>query len=192
MARTGRRPGATRTREQILKAAREQFAEAGYDGATIREIARRAGVDPALVHHFFGSKEQIFVAAMRLPFNPAEVVHDIVADPERDLAEGILRFFLGVWENPETRAPLLAFFRSATTNDKAAAAIRGFIDDVLVEHIAAELGVPPMRAGMVGSQLFGIAMVRYVVGVDAVASADSDDIVRIYAPAIRAVLGKPE
>ncbi|MBB6175038.1 AcrR family transcriptional regulator [Nocardiopsis mwathae] len=188
MARTGRRPGATQTREEILRAAREQFAEFGYDGATIRGIARAAGVDPALVHHYFGAKEQVFVAAMRLPFNPAEKIPAIIAEHRDDPAEAIIRFFLGVWDAPETREPLLALIRSAAGHEDAAAVVQGFMNDVIVHRIAEEFGFAPLRAAMIGSQLFGLVLMRYVVGVEVVRTADAEQIVAIYAPAIRAVI----
>ncbi|WP_344100575.1 TetR/AcrR family transcriptional regulator [Nocardiopsis rhodophaea] len=188
MARTGRRPGTTQTREEILRAAREQFADQGYDGATIRGIARAAGVDPALVHHYFGAKQRVFIAAMRLPFNPADEVRAIMADRERDHAEAILRFFLRMWDDPRTRDPMLALVRSATSHDKAAEAVRGFMNDLVVHHISTELGLPPLRAAMIGSQLFGIVLLRHVVGVEVVRSADTEEIVAMYAPALRAMI----
>lgn len=192
MGRTGRRPGATQTREQILEAAREQFAEMGYNGATIRGIARRAGVDPALVHHFFGAKDQVFIAAMQLPYNPADVVRRLVTAPGPDRAEALVRFFFDIWERPETRTPMVAMLRSATTHDHAATTVREFMSHVLQRHIAAEVGISPVRAGVVASQLFGLVVIRYVIGVEPLASASVEELVRICEPAISAILDAPE
>ncbi|GAA3764592.1 AcrR family transcriptional regulator [Spinactinospora alkalitolerans] len=188
MARTGRRPGATQTREKILEAARAQFSEKGYDGATIRGIAREAGVDPALVHHFFGAKDQVFIAAMRLPYDPGEVLRRIIADTRHDRAEAIVRFFLDVWEDPRTRAPMLALVRSAATQEQAATTVRGFMKDILFHHVAGELGIPALRAALVASQLFGMVLVRYVIQVEPLASAAPDEVIALYAPALRAVI----
>lgn len=123
----GRRPGPTETREAILTEARELFAEKGYDGASLRAITRAAGVDPALVHHFFGNKEGVFVAAMRFPVDPAELLSRIMAVPREGHGETMVRTFLEVWGDPDRRAPLLAMLRSAMTNERAAALMCEFV-----------------------------------------------------------------
>src|SRR3954468_13618000 len=107
MARAGRRPGQTETREKILDAARHRFAELGYDGATIRGIAADAGVNAALLHHFFGSKQELFAATMNLPGNPAELVPSILAGPRSGIGERLVRAFLAVWAAPEGRTPFV-------------------------------------------------------------------------------------
>src|SRR5690242_14376813 len=105
MARTGRRPGATVTREAILDAARRRFAEAGYDQTSIRAVAADAGVNPALVMQFFGSKEALFQAAVRWPFDPIEVAPHLVGQGRAGLAERLARTFLTLWEAPDTCRP---------------------------------------------------------------------------------------
>ncbi|GAA3752188.1 TetR/AcrR family transcriptional regulator [Salinactinospora qingdaonensis] len=192
MPRTGRRPGATQTREQILDAAREQFADKGYNGTTIRGIARAAGVDPALVHHFFGTKEDVFTAAMQLPLNPREALWRVIGQSEGDRAETIVRFFLSIWEDPEGRAPMLAMVRSATTHEPATRAIREFMETVILNHVATNAEVSPLRASMMASQLFGMVLLRHIIGVQPLASATPEEIVQIYTPALRAVLEPPQ
>ncbi|MFC7329282.1 TetR/AcrR family transcriptional regulator [Marinactinospora rubrisoli] len=189
MAR-GRRPGASGTREAILAAAREQFGEKGYDGATIRGIARQAGVDPALVHHYFGAKQQIFVAAMRLPYDPGELLRSVMADTTDDgaRAENAIRALLEAWDRPESRAAMLALIRTAVTQERAATMVRGFITDAVTHRAVESGGVTPMRAGLLASQLIGLLVLRYVIAVEPVASAAHDEIVAEYAPALRAVL----
>ncbi|MFC3994547.1 TetR family transcriptional regulator [Nocardiopsis sediminis] len=189
MARTGRRPGATRTRDQILSAAREQFAELGFGGATIRGIARAAEVDPALVHHFFGSKEDVFVAAMRLPYNPATVIREILAQAGPDPAPSVLRGLLRIWDAPETQATMVGLIRSAVADDRTARVIRDFLSDMVVQQVSAELGVPPLRATAAASQLLGLIVLRYVLRIEPVASAGHEDIVREYSPALGALIG---
>jgi AcrR family transcriptional regulator len=142
--RAGRRTGESGTREAILVAARTQFADHGYDGATIRAIAAAAAVDPALVHHFYGSKEQLFVAAMRLPVVPSEVLSAMFAPGGRDPAEGLgvhmVRTVLGVWESEDVRGPFLGLLRSALTSEQAAGMLREFITEVILGPVAAAAG----------------------------------------------------
>src|SRR6266566_170590 len=102
MARTGRRPGNQDTREAILAAAREAFAERGYDRVSIRAIATSAGVDPALVHHYFGTKDQLFLATVDAPIDPGEILPKILAGERDELPERLVRTFLSVWDHPVT------------------------------------------------------------------------------------------
>src|SRR6266511_3273043 len=135
MAQAGRRPGQTETREKILDAARHRFAELGYDGATVRGIAADAGVNAALLHHFFGTKQQLFAASLNLPVNPAEVVPAILAGPREQLGERLVRTFLGFWAAPEGRTPFIAMLRSAATNEQVAVMMRQFIEHAVLAEV---------------------------------------------------------
>ncbi|MBP2324084.1 AcrR family transcriptional regulator [Kibdelosporangium banguiense] len=185
MARAGRRPGQTETREQILTAARTQFAELGYDGATIRGIAARAEVNPALVHHFFGTKEQVFVAALQLPIDPAFLVPALLDGPKSQFGERFVRLFLTVWGNADTRAPFLAMMRSVTTNEQAARMLRQFLERHVLARIAAELDVPQVRLAAAAAHMVGLAMFRYVIGIEPLAKAGDDEIVAMVGPVIQ-------
>jgi AcrR family transcriptional regulator len=185
VARSGRRPGQTQTRDDILAAARNQFAARGYGGTTIRGIAAEAGVNPALVHHFFGSKDQVFVAALNLPFNPSLLVDTIVAGPRERIGERILRLFLGLWHQPETRAPFLALLRSVTTNPEVAGPLRTFMETAVLAKLAAALDLPPLRLTGAAAQMMGLALVRYVLAVEPMASATDDEVVDLVAPVIQ-------
>lgn len=185
MARPGRRPGPTETREAILTAARELFGERGYDGATIRAIAGQAGVDPALVHHFFGNKEQVFVAAMAVPFNPAEAIPRVIDGPVEELGERLVRFFLSVWREPDSRSAFLGLVRSAMTNDQAAAMFREFIQQALLNRVAGTFGATPLRAEAAMSHMIGIVLLRYVLRVEPLSSVDEEEIVHMIAPSIQ-------
>ena len=189
MVRTGRRPGDSGTRKAILDAARGIFSEHGYDGATIRGIATTAGVDPALVYHFYGSKEQLFVAAMELPFRPSELIPILLEGGPEGLGERILRLFLSIWDQPGV-SPFVALLRSASSNDRAAAMLREFISHEVIGRVARSLGVPgaELRATLVGSQLAGLAVVRYILRVEPLASADHDTVVASVAPALQRYL----
>jgi AcrR family transcriptional regulator len=187
-ARGGRRPGESGTREAILTAARESFGSAGYSGTTIRGVARAAAVDPALVHHFFGNKEGLFGAAMELPFDPAVLVDGLLEAGTDGLGERIVRTFLSIWDGTPGQGPMLALLRSAVTDPKAAASLRVFLSRVLLTPLAKAAGGdrPELRAGLIGSQMMGLAVARYVVRLDPVASAGPDEL----APAIGANLDR--
>ncbi|MFE6131272.1 TetR family transcriptional regulator [Streptomyces sp. NPDC056437] len=180
-------PGA---RERILEAARTEFAERGYDKTTVRGIARAADVDAALVHHYFGTKDEVFAAAIEVSFEPSLVVPVILGQGTDGIGERLARFFIGVWENPATRGPLLAIIRSALTHDAAAAVLRGFLLRRLLEKIAGELDVPDpkFRAELAASHMIGIAILRYVIKVEPLASADPETIVEMVAPTLQRYL----
>lgn len=188
MARTGRRPGATESRAAILDAARRLFGEKGYDATTIRGIARESGVDPALVHHFFGAKEHVFVAAMEFPFDPAESLPHVLAGDPEEIGERLVRFFLSVWNDPASRDPFLATVRSAATHEHAAATLREFVSSALVSRVADAAGRSKLQVEAAAAQLMGLALLRYIVRVEPLASADEDTVVAMVAPTIQRYL----
>jgi len=190
-ARTGRRAGDSGTREAILQAARAQFAEHGYDGATIRAIAAAAAVDPALVHHFYGSKESLFAAAMQLPVIPGEVISAVMAGHEHTDGFGahIVRSVLAVWESAEVRGAFQAMLRSALTSDKAAATLREFISAAILRPVASVAGGTdpertPFRASLVASQMVGLAVGRYILRFGPVAEASPEELAAAIGPTI--------
>ncbi|TDD82126.1 TetR family transcriptional regulator [Actinomadura rubrisoli] len=184
----GRRPGPTETREAILAQARELFAEKGYDGASLRAIARAAGVDPALVHHFFGNKEGVFIEAMRFPVDPAVLLPRILSRPREELGEVMVRTFLEIWGDADRRAPILAMLRSAMTNERAAAMMREFVTSALFGRIAQATDVPLLRAQAAAGQMIGLMILRYVLRVEPIASASEDELVDMVAPALQRYL----
>ncbi|PZH17001.1 TetR family transcriptional regulator [Streptomyces sp. NTH33] len=189
-----RREEAADTRDRILTAAREEFSAHGYEKTSVRGIAKAAGVDPALVHHYFGTKEQVFEAAVAVVFAPALNVPDALADvPPDDVGERLTRSFLGVWENPATRTPLLAVVRSALSNDTAAAVFRRLIASQLLRRIASRLDLPDaeLRAELAAAQLVGCAILRYVIRLEPLASADAEQIVARLAPVVQGHLTGP-
>ncbi|BBJ41961.1 TetR family transcriptional regulator [Streptomyces antimycoticus] len=180
-------PGA---RDRILAAARNEFAERGYDKTSIRGIAKAAEVDPALVHHYFGTKEQVFEAAIELIFAPAMAAPDAVHGSREGAGERMARFMFGIWENPVSRLPLLAVMRSALTNETAAVVLRGMIERRVLLRMAGELDVPnpEFRAQLAAGHLIGIAMLRYVIRMEPMASAEVDDIVAMVGPTLQRYL----
>jgi AcrR family transcriptional regulator len=186
--RPGRRPGPTETRETILGSARELFAEKGYDGASARSIARAAGVDPALVHHFFGSKEGLFIAAMEFPFDPAQLVPHIVAGPREQIGERLIRVFLSVWGDPQIRPRVLAIVRSAVTSEQGAAMLREFATSALLARIADALAVPRLQINAAAGQMIGVMIMRYVLEVEPIASATEDELIDLLGPTLQSYL----
>ncbi len=193
--RAGRPAGSPPNRETILAAARQQFAERGYDSATIRGIAARAGVDPALVHHYFGSKDRLFLAALQLQASPSEVVAEVLEGGQDGLAERLVRRILDGWESDPDGlgATLSGLVRSALSHEDAARMVREFVTREVLGRIAEALDVPQprLRAALVASQILGLALARFVVRVEPLAGADKETLVACYAPTLQRYLTGP-
>lgn len=193
MARTGRRPGASDSRERILDAARQRFAERGYDQASIRQIAAEAGVDPALVHHYFGTKERLFIAAVRLPFDPQRIPAALLDGPPEEAGLRISRLFFAMWENPEPRHAMMGVLRSAVSDPGAAGMLRELIVEQMLVPIVSRVGIPDaeLRLTLLASQIVGLAVVRYVVRVEPLASASPERLIPALAPTFQRYLDGP-
>lgn len=188
--RTGRRSGESTTREAILEAARARFADHGYEGATIRGIAADAGVDPALVHHFYGTKERLFVAAMRFPIVPSEVLGSALEAGRDRLGETIVRTVLGLWGQPDALEQTIGLLRAAVTNERAAEMLRGFVKGAILSTVAAfaDEEDAEYRASLVATQILGLGLVRFVLRIEPVASASDEDLVASIAPTVQRYL----
>ncbi len=188
--RPGRRGGTSESRQDILTAARVAFSTHGFGGASVRSIAREAGVDQSLVHHFFGTKEQLLLAAVAFPVDPALALPPLLAGDRATLGERLAAYYVGVLEAPASRAPAIALLQAASTNEQAAALLRTFISEQVIGRLVAALDVPdaPVRATLVGSQLVGMAMIRYVVRVEPLASMPADGVVAAVAPTLQRYL----
>jgi AcrR family transcriptional regulator len=194
VGRTGRRPGNQDTREAILASARSAFAERGIDGASIRLIAAGAGVDPALVHHYFGTKDQLFLAALRAPIDPSEIIPQVLAGGVDGLGERVVHTLLGVWDSPVGGAAV-ALLRSAVSNEQIAAMLREFILNRILKRITKELCLDPaegpLRSSLVASQVAGLIMLRYVIRVEPIASTDIEILAAVVGPTIQRYLTEP-
>jgi AcrR family transcriptional regulator len=188
--RPGRRPGDSGARGDILEAARDEFAELGFDRATIRGIAAAAGVDPALVLHYFGSKDLLFGAALEIPLDANAIIERVMAHPPGEMGTAIARAFLAAWEPEDTRSSLVAMVRSAMTNETAMALVRDFLWRRLFTPLTAALGVADadLRATLIGSQLIGLAMVRYIARMEPLASAPTDRLIAAVGPNLQRYL----
>jgi AcrR family transcriptional regulator len=176
----------------LLDAARTVFAERGYDGATVRVIAERAGVDPAMVNHWFGGKEPLFVAALNLPADPATILAEALPGDLDKLAERILARILRVWDETGG-AQLATLLQSIAGHEAARSLLREFIVHVLVSRVLSTVAPdqPELRASLLGSQMFGLAFVRYVLKVEPLASADHATIIAAVAPNLQRYLTGP-
>ena len=189
MARTGRRPGRSGTREAILAAARSSFGARGYDATTIRGVAGEAGVDPALVSHYFGAKDGLFAAAMHVPRPPSEALAEALAGEDSELGRRIVATFLSVWDSAQG-SPLMALLRSATGSEGAATLLREFAEREIAGRIARRIGGPQarLRASLVVSHMLGLGVARYVLRIEPPASAAPATLVEAIGPRIQGYL----
>jgi AcrR family transcriptional regulator len=190
--RTGRRSGASQTREAIAAAAREHFADLGYEGATFRRIAAAAGVDPALVVHFYGSKEDLFREVMALPPGVADGLQRIAEQPRERLGRSLAQLVVAALESPATRPIVLGRIRCASSHPGAATLVRETVSrDLSTLTAAITSDRPDVRAVLCGSFLVGIALARYVVLVEPLASFSADELVDLLAPTFQRYLTEP-
>ncbi|MDT3445477.1 MULTISPECIES: TetR family transcriptional regulator [unclassified Pseudofrankia] len=195
--RVGRRPGQSDARAEILRAARALFAERGFVGTSIRAVAAGAGVDPALVHHYFGSKEGLFRAALEIPVQPEELVEEIFAAGVEQAPQRLVRTFLRVWDAPETGPAMVSFLRTVLSRQESVSLMREFFAATVVRLAAGKLlgGVDPaeaeIRIGLVASQMLGLAVARRVLAVEPLASMPADLLAAMVTPTIsRYLLGE--
>ena len=189
-ARTGRRPGGGDSRGDILTAARASFADRGYDATSLRSVARAAGVDPALVHRFFGGKPGLFAAAMDLPADPGTLVRGLLSEGLDGVGERIVRTFIGVWDSPPAQERLVALLRAGIAGAEAAEVLRGFVTEAVLEPVAEATGRADgrLRASLVGSQLVGLAVARYLLRLEPLASTPAEDIAVAVGPTLQRYL----
>jgi AcrR family transcriptional regulator len=188
-ARRGPRPEAG-TRAAIVRAAREEFSANGFEGASVRAVARRAEVDPALVRHYFGTKEALFAASLELPVDPSTVIAQVLRGGPDDVGERLVRAFCELWDPPAHRERLVAVMRTLVAGGDVAARVPDFVAGHLVRQVAVAAGAgdPGRAAALAVSQVAGMALLRYVVELEPVASADVDDLVRWYGPTLQRYL----
>lgn len=190
----GRRPGAPDTEAVILEAARAQFADRGYAGTSIRAVADRAGVDPALIHHYFGTKEALFRAALSIPIDHAALMDRVLCAGPEAAPTRLALTVLEVWDDPVTGPALLAFFRRILADAQASTLLREFATATFVQQTAAGLlsGVDPeeaqARVSLVLGHLLGVVTLRKVLCVEPVASMSAPELAGRIAPTIELLL----
>ena len=189
----GRRPGGPDTRGQILASARRSFADKGFAGTTIRGVAAEAKVDPALVHHYFGSKDDLFLAALEIPVDPRALVPRVFEPGMEGAGERLLRLFLSVWDDPAARLPLIALVRSSFTEETPETLLQQGILRMVLQPLRAALpeAEADRRVQLVVSQMIGLVMTRYVLALEPLASQPAEDIVAWVAPTLQRYLDGP-
>jgi AcrR family transcriptional regulator len=188
--RTGRRPGNPETRDAILAAARRGFATRGYDATSVRAIATDAQVDPALVIHYFGTKEALFVEATGLPPALPGLLASLAGLPLPDFGQALAGAYIRFVDSDDSRNAILALVRSAVSHDEAATLLRQLLTAQLLPVITRHSGHPDaqLRASLIAAQLIGIAMLRHVLRLEAVAQATPDEIALLVGPVIQQYL----
>jgi AcrR family transcriptional regulator len=189
----GRRPGPTRTREDILGAARDAFAARGYDAVSLRAIARQAAVDPALVHHYFDSKSQLFAAAMALPVDPEPFIAALLLGERDTLGVRLVLALVELWDRPDGFHGFLGLVRGAVSHADAARLLREFVTHEILGPLAttAAPDTPQARAALAGSQIVGLAMARKIVCIDPIATADPAWLAATIGPTVQHYLTAP-
>jgi AcrR family transcriptional regulator len=182
----GRRPGPTTTDSEILAAARTLFGRLGYRATTIRAVAEAAGVNQSLVRHFFGSKQELFVAALRFPPEPLGAVLAALAEsPREQLGERLVTVFVRAWRDPETSQQIQAVFRSAATDEQGAVMARRMAEDLIVPAVSKTLQIEPVQVAAAMAQLLGFAFLSAIVGAQPLAGLDEASAVALLAPSVQ-------
>lgn len=193
-SRKGRRKGRPETRQEILDAARNLFAERGFAGASIRGVAAAAGVDPALVHHYFGTKEGLFRAALDLPIDPEALISSMTAGGQQEIPGRLVATFLGVWESAESGPVMVSFLRRAIADPESTAMLRDFAGATVLRIAAAKLlsdldpSLARPRIALVVSHLLGLVILRHVLCVEPLASLSSAQLGAAVTPAVERYL----
>lgn len=191
-ARAGRRPGHPDTREQILVAARQSFADLGYDRTTIRGIAEAAGVDSRLVSHYFGSKQRLFVAAAEPPIDPETVLPALLKDAV-DPAAAFAGFIAALVDDPDYQRLSTGLIRAAAAEPEAAAMARDFLTERILVPAARLLSAdsPELRASLLAAQIVGLVFARNIIRFEALAELGRPDLAAALTPVIRHYLFDP-
>jgi AcrR family transcriptional regulator len=190
---TGRRCGESRTRAAILAAARDHFAARGFNGASLRAIAAAAGVDTGLIRHFFGCKDDLFIATLHVPDEVFEWMRKALDGDVGRLGERMVDAYLRLWENPATAEPLLAVARSAISSKKGTNRLRAVCGGSVFRDFLPHVGIDraETRIALAGAHLMGVALARYVVQVPPLVNLGRDELIATCAPAIQRYLTEP-
>jgi AcrR family transcriptional regulator len=181
VAPKGRRPGPSTTRAEILDAARTLFGRHGYDGTTLRMIAKQAEVDPALVARAFGSKHGLFLVAVEWPWDPAVVVPTVATGPRSRAGYRIAKLLIDTWEDPDQRAPILGLLTSTGVSQAARTLLGDFITTQVQVPLVRACGFdrPELRGALLGAQSVGLCMARYVLAIEPLASMEPETLIEV-------------
>jgi AcrR family transcriptional regulator len=182
------------TRATIVAAAAQQFSRDGYDAASMRAIARAAGVDPALVHHYFASKADLFAEAIAAPIRPDQLVRRALAGPRDQIGSNMVRYMVETLDVPGTSDRIVRLMHTALGQEFAATMLRQFIIREVLKRIAKELGDDDaeLRASFAATQVVGLMMARYALKIEPLASASPDEVVQRIGPVVQwHLMGNP-
>jgi len=188
--RPGRPTGASDTRERILTSARELFAQNGIDKTSIRAVAAAAGVDPALVHHYYGTKQQLFAAAIHIPIDPMAVIGPIRETPVEEIGYTLPKLLLPLWDS-ELGSGFIATIRSILAGNEVSL-LRSFLQEIIAVEVGTRVDNPPgtglIRVQFVASQLVGVVMARYILELDPFKSLPVEQIAETIGPNLQRYL----
>jgi AcrR family transcriptional regulator len=185
--KTGRRPGDSRSKKAIIEAAERHFGRLGYDKTTIRAVAQDAGVDPALVVYFFGSKDELFAASIRWPFDPARELPAVIEGGAAEAGQRLVRLFLETWDAEEGRNTIVALLRAAMSQERAERQLRSFLETQILRPLVTGLACdqPELRGSLVAAQLLGLGIARHVLELEPLASLHPDRVVELVGPSVQ-------
>lgn len=191
--RSGRRPGVSGTRAAILDAARRRFADNGYDRTSLRAVAADAGVDQALIGHFFGSKLKLFATVVEPPFGAQEIMPRVLEGDRKDIGKRAARVVVTLLEDPDVRGRGVGLLRAAASEPEAARMVRELVTRELWQPLAAGLGLEDadLRVNLIASQIVGLVMIRYILEAEPLASLSSEELIDALAPTLQHYLVGP-
>jgi AcrR family transcriptional regulator len=191
--KTGRRPGDSGSKAAIAEAARRRFGRLGYDKTTIRAVAEDAGVDPALVVYFFGTKEELFATCTEWPFDPSVELPAVIAAGPQQAGPRLVALLLRTWDAEDGRNTMVALLRAAMSQEAAEHQLRTFLETQILRPLVTGLGCdqPELRGSLVAAQLLGLATARHVLRLEPLASLKAQDVVRLVGPAVQRLLSDP-
>lgn len=183
----GRRAGAPDTKTEIIAAARAEFAAKGYDGTSMRAVARAAGVDPAMIHHYFDGKHGLFLAALEVPFDPRPELERVMEGPRPQLGYRLVGLVLRLWDDPERQELFLAMMRSGITTAEGTQLIKDGLLRTIMTEVArqAQIEDAAVRMPLVLTQTGGLILTRYILRIEPIASMRAEDLVAIYGPIVQ-------
>jgi AcrR family transcriptional regulator len=191
MTPAGRRPGPSTTSAAILGAARTLFAHGGYQGTTMRAIAEQAGVNQALIRHFYGSKQDLFLSAVALPEEAiGAMMTTLERTPRQRLGEQIVAVFVHIWRDPTTSHQVQAFFRAAAGTEEGAKMARDLAEHLLLPRFVATLAIEPSIGAAIVAQLLGFAFLSVIVGAEPLSTASDETVVALLGPTVQAYLDR--
>ncbi len=182
----GPRPAGARTREGIVRAAGELFAVEGYERGSLRAVARKAGVDPALVRHYFESKVALFVEAMRPPIDLSTQAHRIAEGDPAKVGERVMEFFIATWTHPVHGDRVVAMLRAGLDHPEVASLVRKVIVERVIEDVARRVGAqdPAAAAASAATQVIGLTLLRHAAKFEPLVSMTPEELTRRFAPVI--------